>query len=368
MGDSVTPYPKKRDTHGYTSEAYYRKGDGVPVIIDNGDQQKPWHIALLIHDNVWVSSTYGVADLLQSANLRHKIPPFQFDIIAPTDESVTGFCGHQVLPETTIDNGKHYDVIILCHFYGNFIETIDKYTSVPSWLAEQEQSGAIIAAVTSGIFWAAEAGLLKNRTATTYWRDMPELSKRYPSVKWTDSQSLVEDGGIYSSNGQNAAWDLTLHLVEKFCDWQVASSLARDITYDTRRTYDLTLFNIAGFRKHSDPIIHRAQDWLDDHYGDKVCFETLAEKLGMSKRTFIRRFQKAIGENPSHYLQRLRVEYAKQQLINSDENIKTISLNVGYRDFGYFSTVFKSIADLTPREFRARFRPKSPPSQSELAG
>jgi len=81
------------------------------------------------------------------------------------------------------------------------------------------------------------------------------------------------------------------------------------------------------------------------------------DKLGMSKSTFIRRFQKSTGEKPSRYLQRLRVEAAKSRLINSDESTKTIALGVGYTDFSYFSVVFKSLTELTPSEFRRQFRP-----------
>ena len=103
--------------------------------------------------------------------------------------------------------------------------------------------------------------------------------------------------------------------------------------------------------------IHRAQDWLDEYFTQSVELQHLAKKIGMSKRTFIRRFQKATGELPSRYLQRLRVEAAKHRLGNTQDSIKTIGMGVGYRDISSFSKVFKSLTAVTPREFRSRLRP-----------
>ncbi|MFQ3231810.1 MAG: transcriptional regulator GlxA family with amidase domain, partial [Reinekea sp.] len=79
--------------------------------------------------------------------------------------------------------------------------------------------------------------------------------------------------------------------------------------------------------------------------------------FGFTKRIFFRLYKNATGELPSRYLQRLRVEAAKHQLGNTEDSIKTIGMGVGYRDISSFSKVFKSLTDVTPREFRTRLRP-----------
>lgn len=319
-----------------------------------------WRVALVSYDGAWTSSISTTPDLLQSVNLRRMSQTFSWDNVTPTPKPVVTFSGHVVSGDTHMGADNQYDLVILAHFWGDFDQVTGQYPQIAPWLRQQHGRGAVIAGISSGVFWAAEAGLLDARRATTYWRHLETFKQRYPTVEWLENQSLVEDRGIYSSNGQNAAIDLTLHLVEKFCGAKLANGLARDITFDSRRNYDLTLFNIAGLRHHRDSGIHKAQDWLDSHYQEKVKFVALADRVGMSKSTFIRRFQKATGKRPTRYLQRLRVEAAKQQLINSSDLIKTISLNVGYRDFGYFSEVFKSITEMSPKQFRERFRPGKP--------
>jgi len=132
----------------------------------------------------------------------------------------------------------------------------------------------------------------------------------------------VEDDELYSSN-----------------------VLAWDTTFDSRRHYNLTLFNIAGLRHHRDSDRHKVQDWLDTHYPETVALKALADKVGKSKSTFIRR-----------YLQRLWVEAAKHHLINSDDSVKSISLTVGYHDSDYFPEVLKALTVLSPIRVRVRFR------------
>lgn len=316
-------------------------------------------VGVLLTDGIWMSMPDGLLDILQSVNMRREAQLFRCDLITPTSLPVQSFSGRKIIGDIHVDIATdQYDVVYLSHFWGNVDAMAEAYGSIITpWLQKQYANGAVIAGINSGAFWAALAGLLDGRKATSYWRQMKDLTKRFPKVDWQENQALVEDANLLTSNGGNASMDLSIHLVQRFAGEEMATDLAKDVTYDTRRTYDLTLFNIAGLRQHRDSSVHKAQDWLDSNYHDKVEFNQLADDLGMSSRTFIRRFQKATGEKPTRYLQRLRVEAAKHQLINSDNSIKTISLDVGYRDFGFFSQVFKSLTEVSPREFRRRFRP-----------
>ncbi|WP_166424452.1 helix-turn-helix domain-containing protein [Paraglaciecola sp. 20A4] len=316
-----------------------------------------WRVALLIFNGAWASTVYGSLELFHSANLRQpEDQQFHCDLISANNDPVQLYGGQSIHGDVVIGD-QAYDLIMLAHYWGDFEQLTMQYPGIPPWLAKQHANGARIAGVNSGIFWAAEAGLLNGGRATTYWRHLREFEQRYPDVQWQANQASVEHAGIYSSNGQNASMDLSMHLLEKFCGPSIAASLSRDISFDSRRTYDLNLINIAGFRQHRDVGIHRAQDWLDEHFTQSVELQHLAKKIGMSKRTFIRRFQKATGELPSRYLQRLRVEAAKHRLGNTQDSIKTIGMGVGYRDISSFSKVFKLLTAVTPREFRSRLRP-----------
>ena len=81
--------------------------------------------------------------------------------------------------------------------------------------------------------------------------------------------------------------------------------------------------------------------------------EELADKVGLGLRSFMRRFKKATGDTPLNYLQRVRIETAKELLSNSSLSIDQVGYRVGYEDASYFSRLFKREVEKTPGDFRS---------------
>jgi transcriptional regulator GlxA family with amidase domain len=75
----------------------------------------------------------------------------------------------------------------------------------------------------------------------------------------------------------------------------------------------------------------------------------------LGERTFLRRFQKATGLNPTEYLQHLRVGRARELLEFSVLPVDQIAWHVGYEDAGAFRKVFQKLMGLTPGDYRRRF-------------
>jgi AraC-like DNA-binding protein len=89
--------------------------------------------------------------------------------------------------------------------------------------------------------------------------------------------------------------------------------------------------------------------------------DDLALNLGISPRHFKRRFKRATGDSPLAYLQRLRIEAAKQKLELTQETVNEITWQVGYEDSNSFRRLFKKCTGLSPREYRERFAPVGSP-------
>jgi len=75
----------------------------------------------------------------------------------------------------------------------------------------------------------------------------------------------------------------------------------------------------------------------------------------LAERTFKRRFVNATGLAPIAYVQRLRIEDAKERLERSDAPVDEISWRVGYEDPAFFRRLFKRTTGLAPAEYRKRF-------------
>ncbi len=81
----------------------------------------------------------------------------------------------------------------------------------------------------------------------------------------------------------------------------------------------------------------------------------VAKKVGISLRHFNRRFKQATGESPLKYLQRKRIDAAKEILETTKDSIDEITWAVGYQDVSSFCRLFKQTTYLSPKAYRDKF-------------
>jgi AraC-like DNA-binding protein len=107
--------------------------------------------------------------------------------------------------------------------------------------------------------------------------------------------------------------------------------------------------------------LRRARDEIDRRYAAPLDIPTLARTALASEAHFIRSFKREFGETPHRYLQRRRIERAKDLLRETDTPITQIALDVGFTALGWFTTAFKEIVGETPTAYRDRHRGAPPP-------
>jgi two-component system response regulator YesN len=99
-------------------------------------------------------------------------------------------------------------------------------------------------------------------------------------------------------------------------------------------------------------LINQALNFINYHYTEKISLDDVAEELNVSKHYLSSIFKKETGENMSFFINKLRIEKAKQLLLESDIKIKEVFEKVGYSDQQYFSKVFKKITGKTVVEYK----------------
>jgi transcriptional regulator GlxA family with amidase domain len=113
---------------------------------------------------------------------------------------------------------------------------------------------------------------------------------------------------------------------------------------------------LAPARQVEDAEIARCQAWIADHYAAPAPVAAMMEMTGLAERTFKRRFEQATGMAPLAYVHTLRLEEAKHMLESGDAPVEAIANSVGYEDAAFFSRLFKRNVNLTPAEYRRRFK------------
>ena len=99
----------------------------------------------------------------------------------------------------------------------------------------------------------------------------------------------------------------------------------------------------------------QAQTFIETNFSEKITVAELAERFAIGRRTFERHFKTATSNSPLEYLQRVRVEAAKEHFESGRKTINEVMYEVGYSDTNAFRDVFKKIADVSPMDYRARY-------------
>lgn len=98
--------------------------------------------------------------------------------------------------------------------------------------------------------------------------------------------------------------------------------------------------------------VRQAQQYMDEHYRDKIVLEDIAEIVGLNPVYFSVLFKKETGINFSAYLLNVRMERAKELLCGSNGTIAAIAEEVGYKDSRYFSQIFTKTVGVKPALYR----------------
>ncbi len=246
------------------------------------------------------------------------------------------------------------DLIIIAS--ATYIEKIlEKNPELVPWILGHYEQGAHVASICTGAFLLAETGLLNGKSATFHWGFTEIFRKRYPRVKVEHDRMFIDHGRLYCSAGVSAGMDLALYLVEKFCGRPAAVESAKTMVLDMGRTIQTPYECLLVPGDHGDPLVMKAQRWMEQHQAEAIDYEGLARKFRMSRRSLERRFKKATGATPLGYLQQLRVESAKRMLEEGTLTFNKIAYRVGYEDISFFRKIFVRLTGLRPKEYQQRF-------------
>lgn len=103
----------------------------------------------------------------------------------------------------------------------------------------------------------------------------------------------------------------------------------------------------------SHSVIRNAKAFIDENYMDEeLSLSAVAKAVGLSPTYLSALFKREMHQNFSDYLTNVRIEKAKELLCCTSKMIYEIAYEAGFRDYRYFSQIFKKHTGLTPRQFQ----------------
>ena len=210
-----------------------------------------------------------------------------------------------------------------------------------------------VVSICTGAFLLAETGLLDGHRATTHWAYADKMKSNYPKVTVVPDELFVRSGKFVTSAGIAAGIDLALALVED----DHGATLARQ----TSQRMVLYLKRSGGQSQFSERLLPPAipNDKLDRLLSDLMtnpdgnCSNAaLAERMALSERHFVRLFRARTGTTPARWIERLRVDAARELLEGSNESIEAVARRSGFASVDTFRQAFQRVLGMAPGEYR----------------
>ncbi len=326
------------------------------------------HIALLGFRQALTTSLSLPIELLEACNQqftrRRQRPPIKLELLSLDPPPLATSGGLVLQADQWLDAEPESapwpvpDILIIASRWRHPLRGGAQRPEVKQWLQQLASHGCELCAVGTGSYFLAEAGLLDGRAATTHWHYFDDFENRYPRIKLQRDHLITEAGKLYCTGSVNSAADLVIHLIDRHWGADIAHQVTQQFSPESRRPFANQAYRSEHNLRHGDEVIALAQSWMHRHFGDPIRIDDLAQRSGLSQRSFQRRFQRACGQSPLQYLQQIRLDSARELLQNSNLPVEEISALCGYNDASYFSKLFKQMNAIAPGQFRQNVRRK----------
>ncbi|WP_341319519.1 GlxA family transcriptional regulator [Paraburkholderia sp. IMGN_8] len=314
-------------------------------------------VAIVIFDGVQALDVAGPLDVFAeaSANLTEQ-QKYEVTLVGPQAGTVTCSNGMGLsVPYSYADLNTQWDLLLIAG--GPQLPDVQPSNEFLTWLQLQARDTKRFGSICNGAFVLAHAGLLDGKEVTTHWADAGRLAHEFPQARLQPDKIFVRDGRLITSAGVTAGIDLCLSLVAEDFGHELAVRVAKRLVVYIQREGGQSQYSpYMGTGRDEDPIIGKVHRYVTEHITDALSIEQLADAVGVSRRTFSRVFAKYAKVTPSAFVEQVRVDSARKLLEDSDAPLKTVAYKCGFRSATHMRTTFSRRLEVTPKQYRQRFR------------
>ena len=244
-----------------------------------------------------------------------------------------------------LDEVDREDTVLVC---GGI--DVQRATTRPvvNWLRREARRGVTVGGLCTGAFALAKAGLLDGRKATIHWENQDGFAEEFGEVRLTKSV-FVMDGNRLSTAGGTASLDLMLKIIAGDHGEDVANTVADQLIYSAIRTdQDTQRLSIPTRIGVRHPKLSQVIQMMEQAIEEPVSPADLAEDVGMSTRQLERLFRRYLNRSPKRYYMELRLQKARNLLMQTDMSVINVALACGFASPSHFSKCYRAHYATTP--------------------
>ncbi|WP_316014197.1 GlxA family transcriptional regulator [Roseobacter sp. HKCCA0434] len=312
--------------------------------MDRG-QDKPQEFVFLLMNNYSLLSFACAIEPLRLANWAAGQELYSWSLIAEGGETVHCSNGQETLVNGGLDEVGRDQTLLVCA--GTDVKGATT-KGILQYLRREARRGVVIGGLCTATWPMAKAGLLDGKRCTIHWDNRDSFVEEFPEADL--SQALYTmDGNRLSCAGGSASADLMLRLISDRHGQELANRVADQMIYTTirndREEQRLSVPTRIGVRHPKlASVIHA----MEENIEEPVSPARLAEDVGMSTRQLERLFRRYLNRSPKRYYMELRLQKAKNLLMQTDMTVINVALACGFTSPSHFSKCYRAHFSTTP--------------------
>ncbi|MEP2781984.1 MAG: GlxA family transcriptional regulator [Pseudoruegeria sp.] len=320
--------------------------DASRKLIDLGKTvEKPRRFVFVLLDKFTLLSFAGAVEPLRIANQVSGQELYKWVLAGEGGDIAYCSNGAGFKLQIGLEELHRDDVALIC----GGVDVAESTTKpILNWLRRESRRGVIIGGLCTAAFTMAKAGLLDGKKATIHWENSDSFNEEFERVDLTKSVFVME-GNRYTTAGGTSSIDLLLKILADDHGEELASVVADQLIYSSIRTdQDTQRLSIPSRIGVRHPKLSQVIQMMEQNLEEPISPSVLASDVGMSTRQLERLFRRYLNRSPKRYYMELRLQKARNLLMQTDMSVINVALACGFTSPSHFSKCYRSHYNTTP--------------------
>ena len=270
---------------------------------------------------------------------------YEWRMIGEGGISVTCSAGTAFALDGDLDEVARDETVVLC---GGINVASATTRALLNWVRRESRRGVSMGGLCTASYSLAKAGLLSGKRATIHWENQDSFQEEFDDVTLTKSV-FVLDGRYFTTAGGTASIDLMLKFIADDHGEELASAVADQLIYTTVRTdQDTQRLSVPTRIGVRHPKLSLVIQMMEANIEEPKSPSLLAKEVGMSTRQLERLFRRYLNRSPKRYYMELRLQKARNLLMQTDMSVINVALACGFASPSHFSKCYRAQYNITP--------------------
>jgi transcriptional regulator GlxA family with amidase domain len=309
---------------------------------------EPESIGFLLVPGFSAMAFFSAVEPLRVANRLSGQHLYSWRIYALNGESVAASNGMRILADAILGADHPPNLIVCAGFEPERAET----RSTLATLRRLARAGVRLGGLDTGAHVLARAGLLEGMRACVHWEALAAFREEFPAIEVTDEIYELREP-VFTCGGGTASLDMMLALIRARHGAELAAAVSEQFLHDRiRGSNDLQRMEVTARLHLREGKVVEAIKLMETNFEQVLDVETLAERLGVTRRHLERLFHAELGRSPARHYREMRLARARELLRQSALSVVQVAVATGFNSASALSRCYREHFGRSPHSDR----------------